>query len=132
MKKHVALAIAILTTVTLSPVAQAQTAANKLAADIAVHCMETNAPKNWDTLVSWIDRSNPKVLAVSALSHVAGSKENTSIKVCDNFVQAQALAALADTVPASESAWKALFIRSNNKGQFNVFTDIFLAKTIGK
>ena len=124
MKKHVALAIAILTTVTLSPVAQAQTAANKLAADIAVHCMETNAPKNWDTLVSWIDRSNPKVLAVSALSHVAGSN--------DNFVQAQALAALADTVPASESEWKALFIRSNNKGQFNVFTDIFLAKTIGK
>ncbi|AXF86122.1 hypothetical protein DTO96_101863 [Ephemeroptericola cinctiostellae] len=130
MKKIAALAI--LTTAVLSPIAHAQTATNKLAADIAIRCMATNAPKNWDTLVSWIDRSNPKILAVSALSHVAGSKENTSIQVCDNFVQAQALAALADTVPASESAWKALFIRANNKGQFNVFTDVSLAKTIGK
>lgn len=130
MKKIAALAI--LTTAMLSSTAQAQTAANKLAADIAVRCMATNAPVNWDTLVSWIDRSNPKILAVSALSHVTGSTENTTIKVCDNIVQAQALAALADTVPANESTWKALFIRANNKGQFNVFTDISLAKTIGK
>ena len=130
MKKIAALAI--LTTAVLSPIAQAQTATNKLAADIAIRCMATNAPKDWDTLVSWIDRSNPKILAVSALSHVTGSKENTPIQVCDNFVQAQALAALADTVPASENAWKALFIRTNNKGQFNVFTDVALAKTIGK
>lgn len=130
MKKFATLAI--LATAILSPIAQAQTPANKLAADIAIRCMAANAPKNWDTLVSWIDRSNPKILAVSTLSHVAGSKENTPVQVCDNFVQAYALAALADTVPASESAWKALFIRTNNKGQFNVFTDIALAKTIEK
>lgn len=130
MKKIAALAL--IATAVLSQTAHAQTDANKLAADIAIRCMATNAPTNWDTLVSWIDRSNPKILSISALSHVAGSTVNAPVNVCDNYVQAQALAALADTVPANESGWKALFIRTNNKGQFNVFTDIALAKLVKK
>lgn len=133
MKKFAALGL-MSATLFLSQTAQAQkvNALDQYATDAIMSCVSKNAPANWDTLIAWVDRSNPKMLTVSALSHVAGSTQNAPLEVCDAKTQASLMGAFVPMIPASQANWKALFIRIDNKGQYNVFTDISLAATAQK
>lgn len=128
MKKTAALGLTV-AALFLSQNAQAQkvNALEQYATDAIMSCVSKNAPANWDSLVAWVDRSNPKVLSVSALSHVAGATQNAPLEVCDAKTQASLMSVFVPMIPATQANWKALFIRIDNKGQYNVFTDIALA-----
>ena len=92
-------------------------------------CLVEKAPKDWQRAYAIVDRKDPKNLVVSAEVEVKDSKDPVRVDVCDARTQADLVLAFSPLIPADQQNWQQLIYTVDNKGAFNVFTDVAFAKS---
>lgn len=115
---------------TLPAMAQVTQAQQDGSAALVTECALKNAPQNWDALTVALDRTKPEEVLIYNVALLKGGKQvDLNMTGCDIGKQARDLSMFQAIVPAKQAAWKVLFLTTRPTGQYNVYTDIALAKS---
>lgn len=127
----VLLALSAATTTMAQEVTQAQKDGS---AALVTQCVKTKAPANWELMMTAIDRSNAPKLVVYNQARVAKTNQIVDIPVadCNTPKQVNDLLQFQAVIPATQKDWKVLYLTTNVKGEYQVFTDVGLAQTVKK
>ena len=103
-------------------------------AKLVSECVVKYAPSGWEIVTTILDRTDPKKPVMYNKALIKKTKKVVDIDVskCDINKQAKDLLQFQAILPADQVNWKALVLRVNPKGGYEVFTNIALEKVMAQ
>ncbi|MGL4766534.1 MAG: hypothetical protein ACRCV6_00375 [Formosimonas sp.] len=103
-------------------------------ATLVTQCLMSKLPANWEVAEVILTRADGGQYTIGNAALIKGSQQavNVDMKGCDLNKQGQDLLRFQAVIPADEAKWNTLHLMTFPNGNYNVFTDIALARVRSK